>query len=51
MKNRTDFEWIKNNLPEIAPKSLSGYVRSKNANSSNFQKLVLAAKEKNYTIE
>ena len=32
-------------LPAIAPKSFSGYMRMKNANSPNFQKLRAAAKE------
>lgn len=49
-KNRADYDWLCENLPDIAPKSLSGYMRMKNSNSKNFQKLQEAAKEKGYII-
>lgn len=49
-KARAEYEWICANLPDIAPKSLSGYSRMKNGNTANFQKLVEAAKSKGYTI-
>lgn len=49
-KNRADFAWIQINLPILAPKSLSGYVRMKKSNSDNFKKLKEAAKEKGYEI-
>lgn len=49
-KNRADYDWILKNLPEIAPKSLSGYVRMKNSNSTNYKKIVEIAKQKGYTI-
>ena len=49
-KARAEYEWICANLPDIAPKSLSGYSRMKNANTANFQKLIEAAKAKGYTI-
>lgn len=49
-KNSIDYDWIWENLPEIAPKSLSGYVRMKNSNSKNYEKIVIAAKEKGYII-
>lgn len=38
-KDREDYVWIQKNLPELAPKSFSGYRRMKNMNSINFQKL------------
>lgn len=49
-KNRNDYDWICEHLSEIAPKSLSGYMRMKNSNSSNYQMIVEKAKEKNYII-
>lgn len=49
-QNSIDYDWVWENLPDIAPKSLSGYVRMKNTNSKNFQKLQSAAKEKGYII-
>ena len=49
-KARAEYEWICANLPDIAPKSLSGYSRMKNGNTANFQKLVEAAKSQGYII-
>ena len=49
-KNRKDYNWICKKLPEISPKSLSGYTRMKNSNSKNYQKIVIAAREKGYII-
>lgn len=49
-KNRTDYYWICENLPDLAPKSLSGYMRMKNSNSKNYEKLVNAASAKDYII-
>jgi len=37
-------------MPDIAPKSLSGYARMKNANTENYRKLVEQAKEKGISI-
>ena len=34
-KNRHDFEWLQENLPSAAPKSLSGYMKMRNSNSAN----------------
>lgn len=39
-----EFYRIKYLLPEIAPKSISGYTRMKRSNSENFKKLAFAAK-------
>lgn len=49
-KNRTDYDWVWEHLPDIAPKTLSGYTKMKNSKSQNYQKLVKAAAEKGYTI-
>ena len=49
-KNRNDYDWIWEHLPDIAPKSLAGYVKMKNSNSKNFQKLQNVAKENGYII-
>ena len=45
-----EFKWITKNLPEMAPKSLSGYSRMKNSNSKNFQKIQQAAAKLGKTI-
>lgn len=49
-KNEKDYAWILNNLPDLAPKSLSGYSRMRNSNSANFIKIKKAAAEKGYEI-
>lgn len=38
MKDRADYDWICENLPEIAPKSFGGYRNMKHKNSTNYQK-------------
>lgn len=42
---RHEYYWLQEHLPELCPKSLSGYSRMKNTNSKNYQKLVVAAKK------
>ena len=49
-KTLSDYNWICKNLPDLCPKSLGGYKRMVKSNSSNYQKLVSAAKEHGYTI-
>ena len=49
-KMEHDYNWIVNNLPDLAPKSIGGYKRMVGANSKNYQKIVSAAKAKDYTI-
>ena len=49
-KDRRDYDWIREHLPNVAPKSYGGYRNMKNKNSANYQKLVLIAKEKGYLI-
>ena len=45
------FAWIQQNLPDMCPKSLSGFRRMKKQNTKNYQKIVLAARELGHTIE
>lgn len=49
-KDRNDYDWLCENLPDKAPKSYGGYRNMKNKNSENYQKLVLIAKENGYII-
>lgn len=42
-RKRTDLnnlQWLKENIPDIAPKSLSGFRRMRTTNSKNYQKIV-----------
>lgn len=50
IKDRQDYNWIWEHLPDIAPKSYGGYRNMKNQNSKNYQKLVAIAKEHGYII-
>ncbi len=43
--DKRDYKWLQENLPDICPKSYSGYKRMKNNNTKNYQKLVACAKE------
>lgn len=51
VKDKEDYDWIWENLGEVAPKSFSGYRRMKNSNSVNYQKLCKIAKEKGRIID
>lgn len=42
-KIRHEYYWLQEYLPNLCPKSLSGYSRMKNSNSQNYQKLVREA--------
>lgn len=42
---RHEYYWIQENLPNLCPKSLSGYSRMKNINSKNYQKIVEEARK------
>lgn len=44
-KKQKEYDWLQKNLPDLCPKSLSGYTRMKNANSKNYQKIVEAARQ------
>ena len=50
-RNRKDYDWICERLPDIAPKSLSGYMRMKNSNSANYKNLIKKALELGYEIK
>lgn len=49
--DKRDYQWLQKNLPDICPKSYSGYKRMKNGNTKNYQKLVALAKELGRIIE
>lgn len=49
--NRSDYDWLWEFMPELCPKSLSGYVRMKNANTENYQKIVAEAKKRGRLIK
>lgn len=44
-KDHADYAWIRENLPELLPKTFSGYRRMKTMNTVNFQKLQARALE------
>lgn len=44
-KDTQTLQWIQENLPSIAPKSLSGFRRMRTTNSKNYQKLVEEARK------
>lgn len=50
LKNKQDYEWICANLPDLAPKSQSGYTRMLHSGSDKFQTLRERAKELGYYI-
>ncbi|WP_405347163.1 phage minor capsid protein [Ruminococcus sp.] len=50
-KRIVEFEWIEENLPEVAPKSLGGYTRMKHSNSKNYQKIKQLAAQKGMYLD
>ena len=50
-KNRDDYDWLRQYLPEIAPKSFGGYMRMKNSASSGYSKLVKAASDLGHALD
>ena len=38
-------QWVHDNLPDLAPKSLTGFRRMRTANSRNYQKIVEEARK------
>lgn len=50
IKDRKDYDWLCEHLPDEAPKSYGGYRNMKNKNSTNYQKLLSLAKENGYII-
>lgn len=49
-KNSEDYDWLWEFLPELCPKSLSGYSRMKNSNSKNYQKIVAEAAKRGFNL-
>lgn len=43
--DKRDYKWLQENLPDICPKSYSGYKRMKNGNTKNYQVIIAKAKE------
>lgn len=41
--HKREYKWVQENLPDMCPKSYSGYMRMKNGNTKNYQKIVSAA--------
>ncbi len=50
-QDKNDYDWLREHLPDIAPKSFGGYRRMKNLKSENYLKIVNSAKEKGYLIK
>lgn len=50
-ENEEEYYWLYEHLPEIAPKSLSGYSRMKSSKSKNFMKIVSEAEKLGYKIK
>ena len=51
VRDREDYDWLRENMPDIAPKSFGGYRKMKNSSSQNYIKLVSAAADKGYIIK
>lgn len=49
-EEKRKYKWIQDNLPELCPKSYSGFRRMKVQNTKNFQRLAVAAQEKGMEI-
>lgn len=49
-KDHADYAWIRENLPDLLPKTFSGYRRMKTMNTANFQKLQSKALELGYKL-
>lgn len=51
VNDRYNYSILAKKLPEIAPKSFSGYRRMKNANTDNYRRLMENAKEKDIKLK
>ncbi|CDC68372.1 MULTISPECIES: hypothetical protein [environmental samples] len=49
-RNKSDYEWLAINLPDMCPKSFSGYMRMKNQNTKNFMKIAKCSIERGRDI-
>lgn len=50
-KNKDDFDWIREFLPELAPKSLTRYITMKNKRTMQYQEISKQAKEKGRLLD
>lgn len=50
-KNRKEYLYFKNNHPEIAPKTIDGYIKGKRTQSKKFQQLVKLAEANGFPID
>ena len=51
LAERKEYDWFRENFPDIAPGSLSGYKNMKHRNSKNYQKLLVVAQENGFLIK
>lgn len=51
LQEENDYAWLQKNLPDVCPKSLSGFRRMKNQNTKNYQQIVLSAANLGYKIK
>jgi hypothetical protein len=49
--DKTQYERLLSVLPDLAPKSFSGYMKMKNGNTKNYQKLLLEADKVNIVLD
>lgn len=50
-KNEKEFAYFRENYPEIAPKTIDGYIKGKRTNSKKFQQLMSLAEADGVTID
>jgi len=48
---KREYQWVLDNLPDICPKSLSGFQRMKKQNTKNYQKIVAEAKKHGFHMK
>lgn len=51
VQDKLDYDYLREHLSDLCPKSISGYKRMKASNSENYQKLVIAARNIGYDIK
>lgn len=49
-QDKIDYDWMREHLPEICPKTFGAYRRMKNLNSANYQKLITEVYNKGYNF-
>ena len=50
-KRAIEYDWITENLPQLAPKSLGGYTKMKHSNSKNYQRIKKEANLKGMILD